>query len=63
MNRSTGIQLRPIQDLIKESEASQTTESADTYTDPVDDLWSDDNDTTLHQVHHQVHTTTKFTTK
>ncbi len=46
LNRSTGIQLRPIQDLIKESEASQTTESADTYTDPVDDSMSDDNDTT-----------------
>ena len=46
LNRSTGIQLRPIQDLIKESEASQTTESADTYTDPVDDSMSDDTDTT-----------------
>ena len=65
LNTSTGIQLRPIQDLIKESEASQTTESTDTYTDPVDDAMDDDTDTPppstppstpppSHHHHHQV---------
>ena len=45
-NMTTRAKLRPIQDLIKESETSQTMESADTYTDPVDDAMSDDTDTT-----------------
>ena len=45
-NITTRAKLRPIQDLIKESETSQTMESADTYTDPVDDAMSDDNNTT-----------------
>ena len=45
-NMTTRARLRPIQDLIKESETSQTMESADTYTDPVDDAMSDDTDTT-----------------
>ena len=34
---STRVNLRSIQQLIQESETTQTTESADTYTDPVDD--------------------------
>ena len=46
LNRSTGIQLRSIQDLIKESETSQTSQTEDTYTDPVDDAMNDDTDTT-----------------
>ena len=45
-NMTTRTRLRTIQDLIKESETSQTMESADTYTDPVDDAMSDDTDTT-----------------
>ena len=34
---STRVNLRSIQQLIQESETTRTTESVDTYTDPVDD--------------------------
>ena len=41
----TEIKLSSIQNLIKQSETSQTLESADTYTDPMDDAMGDDTDT------------------
>ena len=41
---STRVNLRSIQQLIQESETTQTTESADTYTDPVDDAMDMDTD-------------------
>ena len=44
---STRVNLRSIQQLIQESETTQTTESADTYTDPVDDAMDMDMDTDI----------------
>ena len=44
---STRVNLRSIQQLIQESETTQTTESADTYTDPVDDAMDMDIDTDI----------------
>ena len=44
---STRVNLRSIQQLIQESETTQTTESADTYTDPVDDAMDMDVDTDI----------------
>ena len=44
---STRVNLRSIQQLIQESETTQTTESADTYTDPVDDTMDMDVDTDI----------------
>ena len=41
---STRVNLRSIQQLIQESETTQTIESADTYTDPVDDAMDMDTD-------------------
>ena len=43
---STRVNLRSIQQLVQESETTQTTESADTYTDPVDDAMDMDTDPT-----------------
>lgn len=44
---TTRVNLRSIQQLIQESETTQTTESADTYTDPVDDAMDMDMDTDI----------------
>ena len=44
---STRVNLRSIQQLIQESETTQTTESADTYTDPVDDAMDMDMSTDI----------------
>ena len=41
---STRINLRSIQQLVQESQTTQTTESIDTYTDPVDDAMDMDTD-------------------
>ena len=41
----TEIKLSSIQNLIKQSETSQTLESGDTYTDPMDDAMGDGTDT------------------
>ena len=43
---STRVNLRSIQQLVQESEQTQTTESADTYSDPIDDAMDSDTDTT-----------------
>ena len=43
---STRIKLRSIQQLVQESEQTQTTENTDTYTDPVDDAMDTDTDPT-----------------